>query len=335
MTTSIRKALRDQHYSQIFTNISMKQFLTLFLFSITTTAVFAQNALDYYEKMNKGKAFALDNDLASAVDSYRQAFENFDFAFARDCYHAMELAIYANDSIHLDYFIKKSITLGIRTVDLEKSGKLNGYLKSDLYTEIKEAEDSLLVIYRSGVNWKLRAEIIEMFKDDQEIRDRYYNASFFKRIKIQKQWESLNSQQVERLIEITKQYGFPGESLIGLDRNQMHPKIRTTNFSAGMPIVLLIHHYSQPNQSFDNLLAEEVKKGNLYNEHFATICDFEAEFGKGKYENHGYYGLRHKPKKYDADALNKKREEIGILSFEQMDQLNTLDYLTKYWNRLY
>jgi hypothetical protein len=71
----------------------MKQLFTLFLFYLATTAVFAQNALDYYEKINEGKVYALENDIASAIDSYRQALENFDFAFARDCCHAMELAI--------------------------------------------------------------------------------------------------------------------------------------------------------------------------------------------------------------------------------------------------
>lgn len=136
-------------------------------------------------------------------------------------------------------------------------------------------------------------------------------------------------------MQITKTYGFPGEKLIGLDRSDMHSKISTRNFSAGMSIILLIHHYSQPNQSYDTLLIEEVKKGNLYNEHFATICDFEAEYGKRKYENLGYYGLRHKPRKIDKKTLNVKREEIGILGFEQIEQLNQINNLTKFWNRLY
>jgi len=37
----------------------------------------------------------------------------------------------------------------------------------------------------------------------------------------------------------------------------------------------------------------------------------------------------------DKHALNLKREEIGILSFDEFDQLNQVRNLTKFWNRLY
>ena len=115
----------------------------------------------------------------------------------------------------------------------------------------------------------------------------------------------------------------------------MHPKIRTNNYSAGMPIVIFIHHFSQPNLSYDSLLIDEVKKGNLYNEHFGTICDFEAEFGKSKFENYGYYGLRHQPRRLNENELNLKRQKIGILEFEQIEKLNKIKNISKFWNRLY
>ena len=313
----------------------MKQILTFLTISLITSSVYTQDALDYYKIINEGKGFALENDFESAIYSYHRAFENFDFAFARDCYNAIELSVLAHDTAKLDYFIKKAITQGIRTSDVENSGKINDYLDSAFYKSIKEKEDSLLHIYASNINRELRIEINQMFADDQKIRDEYYSATIFQRNKIRKRWESLNSKQVKRLIEITKQLGFPGENLIGLDRNEMHAKIRTTNYSAGMPIVILIHHFSQPNPSYDKLLMEEVKKGNLYNEHFATICDFEAEFGQDSFDNLGYFGIRHQPKKLDKNILNVKREEIGILSFERLEALNQVKNLTKFWNRLY
>ena len=303
--------------------------------SLATSSVCAQDVIDYYKKINEGKIFASESDFESAIKSYQQAFENFDHVFARDCYNAIELAVLANDTIKLDFFITKAVTQGIRINDLEKSGKLDDYLESAFYKNIKETEDSLALVYNSKINWDLRSEINQMFLEDQSMREKYYNSILFKRNVIRTKWEALNSKQVERLVEITKQYGFPGENLIGLDRNEMHPKVSTTNYSAGMPIVILIHHFSQPNQSYDKLLIEEVRKGNLYNEHFAAICDFEAEFGKDKFENFGYYGLRHQPRVPDKNALNSRREEIGILKFEQLNALNQIKNLTKFWNRLY
>ncbi|MEM1327672.1 MAG: hypothetical protein AAGI23_17045, partial [Bacteroidota bacterium] len=86
---------------------------------------------------------------------------------------------------------------------------------------------------------------------------------------------------------------------------------------------------------YPQLLIKEVEKGNLYNEHFTIICDFGAEFGRNRFENFGYYGLRHQPRKLDKNVLNLKRQKIGILKFNQIEKLNKINNLTKFWNRLY
>lgn len=297
--------------------------------------VSAQNAIDYYKGINEGKMFAIENDYKSAINSYQQVFRKNDFVFARDCFNAIELSILAKDSVRIKYFIERAILQGIRISDIEKSHKLTDYLELSVLDEIKEKEDSLLTIYSSRINWEIREEVNQMFLEDQKIREKYYSSNIFNKRKIAQKWEALNAIQVERLIEITKQYGFPGEKLIGIDRNEMHAKIRTDNYSAGMPIVILIHHFSRPNSSYDELLSEEVEKGNLYNEHFATICDFEAKFGKNRFNNFGYYGLRHQPKVLDKNTLNLKRQRIGILGFEHVEKMNKTKNLTKYWNRLY
>ncbi|NEN22375.1 hypothetical protein G3O08_02520 [Cryomorpha ignava] len=115
---------------------------------------------------------------------------------------------------------------------------------------------------------------------------------------------------------------------------EYHQKISHTQFSAGMPIIILVHHYSQPNISHDSLLYAEVFTGNLYNEHFATICDFGAAFGKNKFSGYGYYGLRQKPKNYKPDEFSEKRERIGLLSNSEIQKLNQSNIQTKFWNRL-
>lgn len=109
--------------------------------------------------------------------------------------------------------------------------------------------------------------------------------------------EGTERKQVHRLIEITREKGFPGEGLIGIDQPEYHEKIVGNEYSAGMPIIILLHHYSSPNPSFDSLLFGQIGKGYLYNEHFATICDFEAHFGKNKYSNFGYYGFANSKKR--------------------------------------
>ena len=40
-------------------------------------------------------------------------------------------------------------------------------------------------------------------------------------------------------------------------------KLNDDEYSAGMSIIIFIHHYSQPNVSFDSLLIEQVLLGNF------------------------------------------------------------------------
>jgi hypothetical protein len=312
----------------------MKRLITTLFVYIILPNVFAQDMFEYYAKVNEGKAFAIEENYQSAVNSYLQAFENSEFQFARDCYNAIELSVLAEDTILLEYFMKKAAARGITISELEHSGKIGNYLHTPFFEKVKETEDSLACLYASRINWVLRAEVNQMFAEDQEMREQFYNSTFSKR-KIRKKWEDLNAKQVDRLIQITRVHGFPGERLIGIDSHEMHPKINTQNYSAGMAVIILIHHYSKPNESFGKLLLAEVDKGNLYNEHFATICDFEAEFGGNQYEHFGYYGLRHEPRKPNEAMLNSRRQQIGILKIEQTDALNKVKNLTKFWNRLY
>jgi hypothetical protein len=204
----------------------MKQ-LFIILISIFTSDICAQNAIDYYRGINEGKVFATEHDFESAINSYQQVFISNDFVFARDCFNAIELSILAKNPVKTKYFIERAISQGIRLCDIEQSYKLTDYLELNVLNEIKANEDSLLTIYSSRINWRIREEINQMFLEDQKLREDYYTANVFQKNKVRMRWESLNAKQVKRLIKITKQYGFPGEKLIGLDRNEMHLKIKT------------------------------------------------------------------------------------------------------------
>ncbi len=312
----------------------MIRFFTVFLIFFTFDSL-AQDALVYYRAINKGRVAAVSEDYRVALKHYKAAFQGPITPFARDAYNALELSACAGDTAMFYFFAQKALTLGIRLRDLENLGLISEFLPKAISDALKMKEDSLVEIYERRIIPEIREEINAMFSADQEMRAKYYEATLLKRKKIGKEWEDLNTRQVERIIELTGLYGFPGEHLIGLDRTSMHEKVSTQNFSAGMPIVLLIHHYSQPNPSHDQLLLEELKRGNIHNEHFATICDFEAEFGKGNYPNEGYFGFKHVPKNKNDDLLDSRREKIGLLSVEMFEEIDKATCLTKFWKRLY
>ncbi len=306
----------------------------LFFISIPIDLL-GQDYSDYYEAINNGKVLASSNNIEESIASYYSTFEKFEFVFARDCYNGIELSAFAKDTIKLEYFIKRGIKQGLDFNQILSIKNVSEFQNSTFIKQIQKEKDSLDDIYKNSVNWELRDEITEMFKQDQAIREKYYKAILFKRKKIGREWESLNKIQVERLIELTKTNGFPGERLIGIDTEKMHPKINNNNISAGMPIVLFIHHYSQPNKTYDSLLFKQIKLGNLYNEHFATICDFEAQFGKNKYENFGYFAFKHFPKKKNEAEIDEKRKNISLLSIKEFQNLSSIKSITKFWYRLY
>ena len=306
----------------------------IYFFSLTTL-LNAQNYLDYYQGINQGRLHLLDGELDEAIESYYTTFETFDFVFARDCYHAMELSVLAGDTMKLDYFMRRGLQRGIKMEFLLNTGLLDDYKEAAFVKSIMVGRDQLTAQYRTSVNWDIRSEITEMFAADQAIRKRYYASTLFKRKKIGKEWKALNKKQVERMIEITKEYGFPGEKLIGIASQEMHEKVDDGSLAAVMPIIIFIHHYSQPNLSYNEILIEQIPKGNLHNKHFATICDFEAEFGKDKYPHLGYFAFNHQPKKLDMETINKRRQKVKLLSIQKYDQLYASRKLKAFWVRLY
>jgi hypothetical protein len=238
--------------------------ITVLLLIIIPKILIGQNYSDYYKGINNAKILIGDNNIEESIKTYHSTFEKFDFVFARDCYNAIELSASANDSVKLKYFINRGIKQGLTFNQILNIKNVAEFRNFNFFQKITKEKDSLEKVYKNSINWKLRNEIVEMFEQDQEIRAKYYDAIFFKRKQIGREWESLNKRQVERLIEITKKYGFPGEKTIGIDTDQMHTKINNSNISAAMPIIIFIHHYSQPNKTFSPLLLKEIKTGNIY-----------------------------------------------------------------------
>jgi hypothetical protein len=310
----------------------MKLFLIVILLFSSLIAK-AQDYNEYYNGINNAKLMIAQDSLKTSLSYYFQTFEKFDFVFGRDCYNAIELSALAKDSIKLEYFIKRGIKQGLNFNYVLKMKNVSQFQNSTFIKTIEKEKDSLESIYTNSINWELRNEIIEMFEQDQMIREKYYEAILFKRKKIGREWEALNKRQVERIIEITKKQGFPGEKIIGIDTKNMHSKIRDNDLSAGMPIVIFIHHFSQPNKSYNSILKNEIQSGNLSNQHYATICDFQYTYGKEKFGSSPCYSKRFRPKD-SKEEIDINRLEIGLLSLSNTSKIQSRNYITPFWIRL-
>lgn len=306
-------------------------FLSLLAFYPST----GQNYVHYHNQINQANLLALNGDFAAASLQYKNTFDQYDFEFARDCINALEVSSKTNHDTLTAFFARCALRRGVPLSFLIKLKALDTFRYTANWQEVVMETESLHEQYLQSINIDVRASINQMFKEDQALRKQYYSwYNIIKRPWLNKKWEVLNHQQMLRLYEITLEYGFPGEQLIGIDTPQDHPKIESRQLSAGMPIVILIHHYSQPNKSIDSTLFPQLFTGYLHPQHFATICDFEVHFGEAQYPNFGYYGLRFGPENGERSTYNSKRQKIGLPTHDEIIRLNKSSLFTKFWNQL-
>ncbi len=315
--------------------------ILLHLFTISSQSssdsnMFNLDFIKYYEGINKARMYMVEEDYENAIKWYKLSFLNHSFEFARDGINAAELAAYVQDERQTLYFSIVCVQRGVELAYFESHPDFEFFRASESWTFFTRRYPALRREYLESINQDIRKEIEQMFLEDQAIRKRYYRwYNLLFRSVIAVEWEALNREQVNRILEITEKYGFPGERLIGIDDASIHENLSGDRYSCGLPIVILLHHYSRANPSVSNVLKEAVLSGELFNEHFATISDYEAEYGQGLYENDGYYHVRFNQTKGDTNAIDMKRKKIGLLSQQEMEQFDNIEFLTKFWRYLY
>lgn len=308
----------------------MKNFL-LILACFIINKTHSQNYNNYNNGILEAKKAIINNDFELASKFYFETFESYEFVFARDCYNALEISCKIKNQEKIYYFFSRCLKQGIEFDYLNSLDILKDFKNSDLWNLILKEKNNYHLIYKKSINWNIREEIIQMFNKDQEIRDLSYKNrwNIFKVKKWNKKWKELNKNQAKRIIEITQNIGFPGEKLIGIDTYEMHKKIKSNNFSSSMPIIILIHYYSEPNTSFNDILFNQIDKGNINNEHYAVICDFQNEYSDKKIQN---YTNRFST---NNASLDLRRLQIGLISIEELNKLETQKTITPFWKRLY
>jgi hypothetical protein len=258
----------------------------------------------------------VDGQFEAAAALTKLTFEAYEFHYARDCIHGIQIAAKTSDTMLVQFFVEAGLKQGIPLSYLSQMSELNWFKTTDNWHLIEQNADSLKKIYNSRINSELRDEIQKMNDDLIELKAKPVRGA---------KWRKLIEQQVDRLVDVSREFGFPGEQLIGID---------SVSLSAGIPIEILTQYYTKARPSNDELFFAQLELGYLHNEHFATICDFEAEFGRKKYDKRGYYGLRFGQKGRKFNYYDSKRQEIGLMTFTEYSKLEKSDLLTKFWKKL-
>ena len=125
--------------------------------------------LEYHLKIRQAEELIAEGSLESALNVYQEIFDSFDFVFRKDCIVATQLAYYIGDKTGALKYLKKGISRGWTIKNIKKYKILQPLLKSDQGPTIKIQYDSLRSIYSKSLNKKLRTEVNEMYKKDQNM----------------------------------------------------------------------------------------------------------------------------------------------------------------------
>lgn len=303
----------------------MKNIYLLFYGLFCYLNVSGQDYIEYHQKIKKAEQAILDSNYISAVGIYDSVFKEFSFVFAKNCYTATQTAIVANQYDKAFLFIERCFLQGLK-IDIVDDDSILVQLKSHQQWKCTVLKyDSLREIYEKKINWDLRNCINELYDLDQKWRDKHElnPGNNIWRPSIWKKWKNVTKDIVEnKLLPMIIENGFPGEQLIGVDEKWMHHKKTKDSKGSNFTFTILIHYYSTPRKSnINTLLMEEIKKGNISPEHYASIIDFQAKWGKGKYYDGLYYNQWHKTNDTSLfSVINTNRQNIGLESLSVLDK---------------
>lgn len=336
----ILRSLNVHRYRGFVTFRDKLKVIVILLISICHyDCLMGQNYLEYQRIMNRvdEDLFAEDNSLALArLDS---VFCQFDFIFAKHCLKALQISLFENDSARANKWLAKSFVQGIPLTVIGLDSLAGKSLEASMTEKTIALYDSLHRAYESRINLSLSRKIDSLLVIDQKYT-RKVNDGFFllKYTVYYKQWLRNNRRQFLIIHEITKQYGFPGERLVGLG-SQLEDSLSLRFFQrVGLDFLgdkrayfMLLHYYSSPRRDLNDELMQSLTNGYLPAYQYAAINDFLARWGRGIYGDYKYFNVWHiDPDKMSLYDVNQRRHSIGLSDYDK--QLRNEIIYNKRWN---
>ena len=316
----------------LFIDLNMKKFLITALFSSLLSSLQAQNYIEYNKLITKAENHILDSNYNDALANYKEAFEQFDFVFAKHCYTALQIVSLSKDSSETIFFLRKGIKQGLELDLLNNAPFISNISQNSWWNNfVKKEYDSLHTIYLSKINIRLRDQLIKLATLDQLYTKKLnkYRFRIIPQIIAYHNWKKEIGKLVEiELLPMIEKYGFPGEKLVGINTNIWEDTISKdflisqTKKGLGGPEsvhahLILIHYISGRQNKLDFKLLENLKNGNIYAIQFASIQDFSIKYNSEV--KMGYFNQWHRnPDTTAINQVNLNRISIGLEDFETL-----------------
>lgn len=279
----------------------------------------------YTLNVNKAESFILKENYSEALYHYKKAFSIKIKPIAKNCFTAMQIATIENDITFFKKTVKKGFERGLLPEYLINDSLIRSYISKN---KLKKFINSQFEIsnkkYKKSINYKLLDTINKLSYLDNKWKIYYLDSLSTYDSKNKdiywKKYDSIISDIVDvKLIPLITKYGFPEERNIDLNYLGIKSLSNKPNydysFGNNKAKLILLHYYSYTrDKSYNQLLKNEVFKGNLQPEIYASIMDFQSKFSNVD----EYYNEWHQTEDTNKFvAINKRRFEIGLLPFEE------------------
>lgn len=290
------------------------------------------NAQDYYRYQRLINAIdedIINNDLKSALAKADTIYKDYDFIYARHSIKALQISCELNDSLKAEKWLKKAFLQGVPKWIIyhnEITKKATTYKNTQ---QVLADYDALHQQHLSKLNLSVRKTVDSLRILDKKYTDKVnLDNNFIKYVVYGLQWRRNCRKQVKVLKPIIAKYCFPGERLIGLkefypDSAKIHPyKKLKLNILESRGETMFIHYFSVKRKSLNSLLLPNVKSGYLEAYAYGSFNDFQSRHGKNNFYNVWHFD----PNKSNSAEINKRREAIGLETFERQKEKFKIEY---------
>jgi len=163
--------------------------------------------MQYYQKINEAEYEFTQNNVNEALRNYEEAFQLYPTAFTKDYINGAIMSVTVKNNDLAKKWISEAIRRGMDQKQLLNHKFLIKKLGRNYLTELyNKVINSQKLLYNPAVH----KTIDSLFMIDQDVRNNFDKGTISKN-----DWRSTDSLISVKLIEIIKEYGHLGESIIG------------------------------------------------------------------------------------------------------------------------
>lgn len=250
---------------------------------------------EYHAHTHEAGRFYLNGQYAEALECYYDAFE-INTPFHNHLITAAECANNIDSTGIAIELLKMAILQGFEYQTIIELGTFYELQEEPEWLELKEQYPDLRREFFSTIDIDLYSELIRMKATDKLLRPYWRDSSAMKIL------QEVYKTNMEKLLSLTAQYGFPGHLAVGY-----YSEITYTILLHGTPEVLNRKDFYQ----IDSLLMKELHEGNLLPFYYADWKD------KGLWRS----------KQKQLYGIINQVDENGFRQFDPIDDVSAVDQL--------